>query len=225
VPVPGSDNNILVAVGISKAVVQTEGRAEFQRNLLWITLFTMVSLLGAGFVADRSVLRHLRRLNEASRRLASGVWDTRARFDNGAIEFQQLGRLFEDMAAALKQHQDHLEGLVKERTAELLSTNEALNREIAERKRAEEEEKCLVRELQGALTQVKTLHGLLPICARCKKIRDDHGYWSQLESYISKHSDAKFSHSLCPECVKHDFPELLDELQDEPPASPENDRL
>lgn len=63
-------------------------------------------------------------------------------------------------------------------------------------------------ELQKALTKIKTLSGLLPICASCKKIRDDHGYWTQLEHYISEHSEAEFTHGCCPECMKKLYPEL-----------------
>jgi len=78
----------------------------------------------------------------------------------------------------------------------------ATNRDITKRKRAEEELEKLVRELQDALAKVRTLSGLLPICASCKKIRDDQGYWTQLEAYIRDHSEAEFSHSICPECRK-----------------------
>lgn len=63
-------------------------------------------------------------------------------------------------------------------------------------------------ELQIALDTVKTLNGLLPICSNCKKIRDDDGYWSQIEYYISQHSDAEFSHSICPECAIKLYPDL-----------------
>ncbi len=59
-----------------------------------------------------------------------------------------------------------------------------------------------VRELEAALAKVKTLSGMLPICASCKKIRDDQGYWTQIESYIRHHSEAEFSHGFCPECAK-----------------------
>ncbi len=61
-------------------------------------------------------------------------------------------------------------------------------------------QKLLV-ELERSLKEIKTLRGFLPICASCKKIRDDNGYWTQIESYISKHSEAEFSHGLCPECA------------------------
>jgi hypothetical protein len=64
--------------------------------------------------------------------------------------------------------------------------------------------------LEVALSQIRTLSGLLPICANCKKIRDDQGYWNQIETYIHDHSDAKFSHGICPECCKKLYPELWD---------------
>jgi hypothetical protein len=63
-------------------------------------------------------------------------------------------------------------------------------------------------QLQNALSEIKTLSGLLPICSECKRIRDDKGYWKQIESYIRKHSDADFSHSICPECAKKLYPDL-----------------
>ncbi len=65
--------------------------------------------------------------------------------------------------------------------------------------------------LQKALDEVKTLNGLLPICSFCKKIRDDQGYWNQIESYISKRSRAQFSHSICEECLKKHYPEVLED--------------
>jgi hypothetical protein len=64
------------------------------------------------------------------------------------------------------------------------------------------------RRLDQALANVKTLSGLLPICASCKRIRDDRGYWSQIESYLRRHTEADFSHGLCPDCVSRLYPEL-----------------
>jgi hypothetical protein len=64
----------------------------------------------------------------------------------------------------------------------------------------------LIQQLQEALAQVKTLRGLLPICASCKKVRDDRGYWSQIETYIGNHSEAEFTHGICPECAKKLYP-------------------
>ncbi len=79
-------------------------------------------------------------------------------------------------------------------------------RDITERKQAEAERERLIDELQTALTQVKQLSGLLPICASCKKIRDDKGYWQQIEVYIREHSAVDFSHGICPECMEKLYP-------------------
>lgn len=79
-------------------------------------------------------------------------------------------------------------------------------RDVTERRNAELEKATLIAELQAALSKVKTLSGLLPICASCKMIRDDHGYWSQIEMYIAKHSDAEFTHGICPECINRLYP-------------------
>lgn len=76
-------------------------------------------------------------------------------------------------------------------------------RDISERKAAEREREALVQELQDALASVRTLEGLLPICAWCRKVRDDRGYWSELEAYIHRHSDARFSHGICPQCLEN----------------------
>jgi DNA-binding response OmpR family regulator len=64
----------------------------------------------------------------------------------------------------------------------------------------------VVAELRSALAQVKTLSGLLPICAHCKRIRDDHGYWHRVESYVSDHSPAQFTHGICPRCLDLHYP-------------------
>ncbi len=73
---------------------------------------------------------------------------------------------------------------------------------VLERKRLQQDKDNLIRDLKKAVAEVKKLSGLLPICANCKKIRDDKGYWSRIESYIERHSEAIFSHGLCPECEK-----------------------
>jgi PAS domain S-box-containing protein len=84
----------------------------------------------------------------------------------------------------------------------------AVKEDITARKQTEAERDTLIKDLQEALANVKSLSGLLPICASCKKIRDDQGYWSQVESYIQKHSDATFTHGICPDCIKKFYPDL-----------------
>lgn len=74
-------------------------------------------------------------------------------------------------------------------------------RSIAERKRSQQEREQLIHELQEAFAKIKVLSGFIPICASCKKIRDDQGYWNQLEAYIQSHTEAQFSHGICPDCA------------------------
>ncbi|MHB1013968.1 MAG: hypothetical protein ACYC2W_01645 [Desulfurivibrionaceae bacterium] len=107
----------------------------------------------------------------------------------------------------------NLEKKINERTMELDAANGKLLCEIEERKRTEAEKEQLIVQLQKAMQDVKVLSGFLPICAACKKIRDDTGYWRQIEEYISKHSNALFSHGICPDCSKKLYPEYHEELQ------------
>lgn len=112
------------------------------------------------------------------------------------------------MNEELTRHKDHLEDLVNARTLELSSANNRLTDELHERKKVEGALQREKEKLESALTQVKTLSGLLPICSSCKKVRDDKGYWNQIERYIQDHSEAEFSHSICPECLKRLYPDL-----------------
>jgi len=81
---------------------------------------------------------------------------------------------------------------------------------FTERKQAEMEREKVILQLQDALAKVKTLSGLLPICACCKKVRDDKGYWTQIEAYIRDRSEAEFSHGICPECFRKLYPDFAD---------------
>jgi len=80
--------------------------------------------------------------------------------------------------------------------------------EIERRREAEAERDRVIRELQKSLAEVKTLRGFLPICAHCKKIRDNQGYWNRSESYIQAHSEAEFSHGICPDCARELYPDM-----------------
>ncbi len=105
-----------------------------------------------------------------------------------------VGLLFRDwrklrsLNAEVTKHRDHLEELVEKRT----------------------------QELRQALAEVKTLHGLLPICAACKKIRDDQGSWNPVEAYVESHSEAAFTHGLCPDCARHLYPEYPADADTQP---------
>jgi PAS domain S-box-containing protein len=108
------------------------------------------------------------------------------------------GRYYASTASRLYDAQGHVVGAIES------------TRDITAAKRAAQERERLIADLQEAVRKVRTLTGLLPICSSCKKIRDDKGYWNQIESYIRAHSDAEFSHGICPECSRKLYPELVD---------------
>ena len=109
-------------------------------------------------------------------------------------EIGVLGKGFERMLGKIKGKDD-----------ESVRANSKLKEDINEQQR-------LINELEKALSEVKTLSGLFPICSSCKRIRDDKGYWNQIENYIHEHSDAQFSHSICPDCIKKLYPDMYQEM-------------
>jgi PAS domain S-box-containing protein len=82
-------------------------------------------------------------------------------------------------------------------------------RDISDRKRAEAQREELIAKLQESLAEIKTLRGILPLCCFCKKVRDDQGYWEQVDVYITEHSEANVTHGLCPDCLKEHYPEIV----------------
>lgn len=85
------------------------------------------------------------------------------------------------------------------------------SKSIAERKKDDAQREKLITSLQEALEEIKDLQGIIPICSFCKQIRDDKGYWQQVDHYIAEHSEAQFSHSVCPKCIKENYPEFSED--------------
>ncbi|GAB4437328.1 MAG: hypothetical protein Fur0044_34230 [Anaerolineae bacterium] len=126
----------------------------------------------------------------------------------GAVFIYEDVTQFKQDQAELLRHREKLEELVVARTKDLQEAYLKLQAEIEERRKAEAEKEQIILQLQEALSRVKTLTGLLPICASCKKIRDDGGYWRQVEEYIMDHSEADFSHGICPDCIRKLYPDF-----------------
>lgn len=162
--------------------------------------------------------------------------DFRFTYLNGAAE-RALGRSANELigrtawsefpATIGPQVESHLRRVMTERKAATLETRDESSgrwfvvaaypfrdgisimfRDVSHRKQDEAEREQLIAGLREALAKVRTLQGLIPICASCKKIRDDHGYWRQLESYLREHSGAEFSHGLCPDCAEEVMREI-----------------
>jgi hypothetical protein len=136
-------------------------------------------------------------LNDARKKLREETQDT------GILEAVYKINLGKDSTVWLKD-QATIERYEKEKIWLSLGFLTDVSKEM----QVEEERERLVIELQDALSKVKTLSGLLPICSSCKKVRDDKGYWKEVEEYIRDHSEADFSHGICPECVEKEIEEF-----------------
>ena len=152
-----------------------------------------------------SVTSHLRALGAVAQRVAeSGSLDSHAEVA-GPDDVRALASSFNAMIDRVRSSKEDLERRVAERTEELSVANEELLR-------LNHEKELAIDRLREALDKISTLRGLLPICAACKKIRDDKGYWNQIEIYISKHTEAEFSHGICPDCAKELYGEFGENL-------------
>ncbi len=174
-------------------------------------------------VADNAVVRRVVRLEEGMTEAAAGDYDIIVA-DLGLPDSQGLNTIRSLIAGTRRIPVVALTGLAdSEAGFEAVSagaqdylvkgriSGDLLIRAIRyaiERKKIENEKEDVILELKDALAKVKQLSGLLPICALCKNIRDDKGYWQQIEEYVRDHSSAEFSHGLCPDCAKRLYPEI-----------------
>lgn len=203
-----------VAAFVDNHTLKKPGSAIAARHSAIILL---ISLIGIGFAVfiSKKIAFPLAVLTQYSKNLANRDFRLKGnpllksiRSNDQNDEIKQLADAFAFMESELrknfidlKNYQQNLEHLVNIRTKELSDANKDLKKEIQARKRAEEKRKKLIKELREALDNVQILSGLLPICSKCKKIRDDKGYWNDLENYIERHSDALFTHGLCTACA------------------------
>ena len=126
----------------------------------------------------------------------------------GAVDFVSKPFQVEELLARVQTQLElrRLRVQLEKQAAGLQRANDQLQMEMAERTRTAQALREKNAELEAALAKVKLLSGLLPICSACKKIRDDKGYWSQVDNYVEAHSEATFTHGLCPDCLKTLYP-------------------
>ncbi len=179
-----SEGDVVSAISIRVPLAVPLAAAQRMAVSLSVAVLGLIALLGLLFVYFSRILFTIP-LNKMRRQTKMIASDAAHLGDQLPLDFpgewNDLATDFNVMSAELKDMYDGLERRVQERTAEL----------------------------RQALADVKHLSGLLPICASCKKVRDDKGYWQQIESYISAHSDADFSHSICPDCMEKLYPKLF----------------
>jgi PAS domain S-box-containing protein len=119
--------------------------------------------------------------------------------ESAVLEVPYSGRMYEVHVLPVRGGgEDYVQGMV-------------MTQDITARKRAEKEREELIGELREALASIKTLRGLIPICSACKKIRNDRGYWQQVDDYVREHSEATFSHGLCGDCARRLYPEFAED--------------
>ncbi|MCX5863721.1 MAG: DUF3365 domain-containing protein [Deltaproteobacteria bacterium] len=175
-----------VISAVSIRIPMSEAYAEADRftwGLSGLLIFVLFAMYLAQLFLNRAlILGPLQMIRDKARLIAEDEAHLGEKIElPTSKEFQDVAAAFNTMSENLRHQKDHLEERVQDRT----------------------------KELTLAMAKVKTLKGLLPICASCKKIRDDQGYWTQIENYIHKHSDAEFSHGICPDCAKKLYPEIF----------------
>ena len=169
---------------------------------------------GFALMIMRSISATVRERTESFiERLKSRNWYLGKVYEQMKGEMAERRRVEEE----LRRHRDDLEQKVHERTRALDQVNHKLRRQIEAHKRTEADKEKLIAELQGALERVTALSGLLPVCVVCKKVRDDQGYWQQLDAYLEEHSGAEIQHSICAECSEKRYPKCYqkDDLKSE----------
>ena len=173
---PLAERPWVVVVTVPEAQILLPVHRALTRTLRVAVAIALAAFL-LGSILGRALLRPLQKLSSAMSRFGAGDTGVRAPLA-GRDERGRLAETFNGMADAMQAHQEHLEDMVTARTLDLETT----------------------------LAEVRTLRGMIPICSYCKKIRDDEGGWWQLEAYIHDHSEAEFSHGICPDCSRREFP-------------------
>ena len=191
---------VQVMGSIGKAGSQRAGEisGQAQRDFsisLAILLVGGLLMVTASLLVTKRVINPLAGLTLTTRRIAKRDLDREVPYLSRRDEIGSVARAVD---------------VLKGNTRQMIADNDALQESNAA--------------LEKALAEVRTLSGMLPICSNCKKIRDDQGYWKKLEIYIGEHSDAQFSHSICPECVRKLYPDIADEVLENPATGPRPDK-
>jgi methyl-accepting chemotaxis protein len=192
-----NEGEIVSAISIRIPLAAAYQRAEtLSLKLFLVFLLVLLGVFFIQFLITHFLIhRPIKRMHTKAREITESDTHLGEQIDLPAgREFYDMAASFNEMSKRLKDHVDQLEEMIENRTQELTGANRRLQQEIAEKTQAN-------KKLEDALGKVKKLSGLLPMCSSCKKIRDDRGYWNQVEEYIQEHSDVQLSHGICEECA------------------------
>lgn len=179
-----------VVVSLDEKVAMSSARKNLKHIIYFGVFFTLLTVLVTLFLGNQFA-RPIVELEEYARALGEGNLDQRVKKHSR----DEIGMLTDSL------------NTMAEKLQTTMTSRDFLANEVEHRTLAEEEKARTILELQKAIDEIKTLHGIIPICMHCKGIRDDEGYWSELEKYISAHSDAMFSHSICDKCLEKYYPD------------------
>tara|TARA_B100000614_G_scaffold262444_1_gene295975 strand:- start:1329 stop:2597 length:1269 start_codon:yes stop_codon:yes gene_type:complete len=185
-PIFDENNQAIAILGVDYSVGPQLNKLN---RLKWICFALILSSFILSFILSFIISKvlntPLKILTEGVREIGKGNLKTRVAI-HSKDEFKLLAQEFNNMTQNLRS---------------ITVSRDKLEIEIKQKKEVQKEKEKVIENLKVALDEIKTLKGIVPICSSCKKIRDDKGYWNQLESYIQKHSEASFSHGICPECL------------------------
>ncbi|MCX5865170.1 MAG: HAMP domain-containing protein [Deltaproteobacteria bacterium] len=189
---------LLMEANLQRSVYEQGQRAISVLGWLFFGVSAVVCLVMM-LLLERLVVRPVVVLSDAVSLVGEEADDEIRVGVEGPVEIRRLATSINTMLVGMARANQLLAG-----------KNALLAEEIEERTELEQERENLIMQLQEALAQVKTLSGFLPICASCKNIRDDSGYWKQIESYLSAHTDVTFSHGICPDCAEKLYGDFID---------------
>lgn len=182
----------------STAIIEENIRKHNQNtiigNLLTGIIFFLILIAALYFFTIRLIIRPVYDLRDSANKIAEGDLSTRTSITS-RDEIGFLADSLNNMAQNLQN---------------TMTSRDELALEVTQRKKAEEEKEKIIRDLEKAMKDIQTLKGIVPICSYCKQIRDDEGYWNNLEKYISEHTEAEFSHGICETCARKHFPEFME---------------
>ncbi len=198
-PVRNGDGRYLVGIDMRADEVRNNLRELRLTGLASLFASVLLALLFALYLS-RGLTRRIETLSKHCRDLALGRLQTRIEgrtFD----EFDDLAEAFNAMSESLSNTRDDLEQAI----SRLEKSRHGLEDRVQER----------TQQLKATIDKMNVLRGLLPICSSCKKIRDDQGYWKQVEHFVAEHSEARFTHGICPDCMTHLYGEIMNDKPDD----------
>lgn len=206
---------VSIRIPLSAAYAETR---QISLKLSGLVLFILIIVYGTTYsIASKTLIKPITKVRDTALDIVTNPVSLGTSIQEPfGTELRDMTRAFNLMSAGLKEERESLETKVQDRTKQLKELNSALASDIVRREALEKERQKLIDDLTSALAQVKQLKDLLPICASCKRVRDDAGYWIQIEEYIRSHSDTEFTHGICPECMKKLYSDFANEKNENP---------